>query len=340
MASNGRVRPGRDRHGSPVWIADYTDPQTGKRRQLRHLTEDQAHETLRRVQLLQEGAPEPVPVRKGITMAEARRLSLSVRWAGRACETTAAGYSQDVVSFFGEATLLATINAREVERYRGHLKLKRQAAATINWKVSTLQSMLRDAVLYGHLDVMPALPTRLKLDNRKERTLSPEEVEGFRLVLTNHGHPEAADLLTFLVEVGCRWSEAETLTRAQVDVARGCVVFTKTKTGRPRTVPLTEKALAAVLPYLPATPSRRVWSYTYKAFQHQWDRAKGRLGLGDDLALTIHCCRHTSASRMASRGVNLQAVMAWHGWTSLQSAARYQHVDISSLEAVRAVVEA
>jgi hypothetical protein len=43
---------------------------------------------------------------------------------------------------------------------------------------------------------------------------------------------------------------------------------------------------------------------------------------------------------MASRGVNLQAVMAWHGWTSLQSAARYQHIDISGLEAVRAVVEA
>jgi len=335
----GRVRPGKDRHGSPVWIADYTDPQTGKRRQLQHTSEALALETLSRVQLLLQATPEPPPPRQGFTLQEARRLSLEVRWARRPCEVTAAGYSQDVVAFFGGQMPLAGINAREVERYRSHLRSRGQKPGTINWKVSTLQCMLRDAVLYGHLEAMPALPTRLKMDNQKDRVLSDAEIEAFREVFISHGHPEAADLIVFLVEVGCRWSEAETMTRRQVNVERGCVTFPKTKTNKPRTVPLTERAMAVLAGRLPATPSRRVWSYGYKQFQHQWDRAKGRLGLADDLELTIHCCRHTSASRMASRGVNLQTVMAWHGWTSLQSAARYQHVDIEALKAVKAVIE-
>ena len=317
------------------WVADFRVG--GKRRQLRAATKAEAIE--RMAQAL--GEVKEAPAQTGVfTLAEARKLSLTVRWRAMACETTAAGYSADVVAFFGEDTPLASINAQEVERLRGYLRLKGNSSATVNWKVSCLQSMLRDAHLYGHLDVVPTLPKRLKVDNQKTRVLSEEEVKGFRLVFQAHGHPEAADLVVFLVETGCRWSEAESLRAKQVDLKNGRLLLPKTKNGRPRTVPLTSRAQEVLRERVTGASERKVWSYSYKQFQHQWDRAKAALGLAGDLELTVHTCRHTLCSRLAQKGIPLPQIMAWSGHTSLASVARYMHIDITGLETAKQALEA
>ena len=317
------------------WVADFRVGE--KRRQLRAKTKAEAQERMAKelAAVKEDAGP-----REGFTLEQARRLSLEVRWAGKACETTAAGYSADVVAFFGEATALASINAQEVERLRAYLRAKGNSNATINWKASCLQSMLRDANLHGRLDVVPALPKRLRMNNQKVRVLSDEEVQGFRLVFQAHGHPEAADLVVFLVETGCRWSEAESLRAKQVDLKNGRMLLPKTKNGRPRTVPLTSRAQEVLRERVTGGGERKVWSYTYKQFQWQWTRAKAALGLADDLELTIHTCRHTLCSRLALRGIPLPNIMAFSGHTSLTSVARYLHVDITGLEAARAALEA
>lgn len=322
----------RTQHG---WVADFV--LHGKRRQLRAKTKAEAQQRM----ALELSAAEDEPQRAGgFTMEQARRLSLEVRWAGKACETTAAGYSADVVSYFGPDAPLVAVNAQKVEQYRGYLKAKGNAAASINWKVSCLQSMLRDAVLYGHLDAMPVLPKRLKLDNQKQRVLSEDEVSLLSTALQLRGHAEAADLLVFLVEVGCRWSEAEGLLAKHVSLERGSVLFPRTKNGKPRTVPLTSRALAVLERRMPSRSEQRVWGYSYKQFQHQWDQAKAMTGLAGDMELTVHTCRHTCCSRLAQRGIPLPQIMAWSGHRSLQSVARYLHLDITGLEAARAALEA
>jgi integrase len=317
------------------WVADFRV--AGKRRQLRAKTKAEAQERMARE--LAELERQPVRA-SAFTLEEARKLSLEVRWKAMACETTAAGYSADVVAFFGEDTPLASITAQEVERLRAYLRAKGNSNATINWKVSCLQSMLRDAQLYGHLDVVPVLPKRLRMDNQKTRVLSEAEVEGFCAVLQAHGHPEAADLVVFLVETGCRWSEAESLRAKQVNLEQGRLLLPKTKNGKPRTVPLTSKAQAVLRERVSGGGERKVWSYSYKQFQHQWDRCKAALGLAGDLELTIHTCRHTLCSRLAQRGIPLPQIMAWSGHRSLQSVARYLHLDLTGLEAARAALEA
>ena len=315
------------------WVADFRIG--GKRRQLRAKTKAEAQERMARELAAEE--QEPVQA-SAFTLSEARRLSLSVRWKGMACETTAAGYSADVVAFFGGDMPLSQINAQEVERLRGYLRAKGNAAATVNWKVACLSSMLRDAQLYGHLDTVPAMPRRLRLDNQKVRTLSEVEVAGFCQVLEAHGHAEAARLVVFLVETGCRWSEAEGLQWKQVDLTRRSLLLPKTKNGRPRSVPLTERAMSA-LEGIGRAREGRVWRYGYKEFVHQWNRAKGALGLAGDLELTPHVMRHTCCSRLATAGIPLPQIMAWSGHRSLQSVARYLHLDLTGLEAARAALE-
>ena len=122
------------RKTSSGWVADFRVGE--KRRQLRAKTKAEAQERMAKelAAVKEDAGP-----REGFTLEQARRLSLEVRWAGKACETTAAGYSADVVSYFGADEPLAGINAQKVEQFRGYLRAKGNAAASINWKVSCLQ---------------------------------------------------------------------------------------------------------------------------------------------------------------------------------------------------------
>jgi len=313
------------------WVADFRIH--GKRKQLAARTKTEARERMAQAIADSEQQQAPGP---GFTLKEARLLSLRVRWAGRACETTAAGYSADAVAFFGEEAQVSSVNAREVERFRDYCRAKGNKPATTNWKVSCLQSMLKDAHLHGHLETLPTFPQRLRMDNQKDRVVSAIELDTFERVLRVFGRDEEAALLVFLAETGCRFSEATAMVPVHVDMARGEWLIPKTKNGHKRTILLTSKAQQALEGRL---NGQRVWSTSYKQFKHQWDRAKGVMGLADDLALTPHCLRHTCLSRLAQAGLSLPELQAWGGHRSLQALTRYLHLDTSGLQRAKAVLE-
>jgi len=313
------------------WVADFRIG--GKRRQLRAKTKAEAQERMARE--LAEAEVAPVQTSR-FTLEEARRLSLEVRWKGMACETTAAGYSADVVAFFGAETPLASINAQEVERFRAYLRAKGNKPATSNWKVSCLQSMLRDAQLHGRLDSMPALPKRLRANNQRDRVVSDQERDTFVRCLQAFGQLECADLFVFLLETGCRFSESERMTAAHVDLQRGEWLIPQSKNGHKRTVLLTARARQCLDGRL---DGGKVWAVGYRRFQAQFDKAKGKMGLADDLELTTHSLRHSCLSKLARAGLSLAELQAWGGHRSLAALQRYIHLDVSSLQRARQVLE-
>jgi integrase len=313
------------------WVADFRV--AGKRRQLRAKTKAEAQERMARE--LAELEQQPVRA-SAFTLEEARKLSLKVRWRGLACETTAAGYSADVVAFLGESTPLASITAQDVERLRAYLKAKGNKPATSNWKVSCLQSMLRDAQLHGHLDAVPVLPKRLRMDNQRDRVVSDLERDTFVRCLQAFGQPECADLFLFLLETGCRFSESERMTAAHVNVERQEWLIPQSKNGHKRTVLLTTKALQCLDGRL---DGGKAWSVGYRKFQANFDKAKAKMGLADDLELTIHSLRHSCLSKLARAGLSLPQLQAWGGHRSLSALQRYIHLDVSSLQQARSVLE-
>lgn len=329
---DGHVR----RLPSGGWVADFRV--NGKRRQLKGKTKAEA--AARMKQALQ---PSELPAARravsGFTMKEARRLSIATRWAGLACETNASNYSQQVVDYFGPDLPIEAITTDDFVRMRQHFLAKGNKPATVNWKATTLQSMLADALQYGHIKVVPKLPKRLKMDNTKDRVLEDQELVAFCTYLQAIGQDEAAHLLVFLCEVGCRFSEAERLTGRDIDLQANRVTFWKTKNQKARTTPLTARAVDAVRPFLPAIRSHRVWQLGYRQFQHQFDKTKAAVGLAHDEELTIHTCRHTCATRLVRSGASLLQVMQWGGWRSLNAVQRYAHVDLQALEAAAKLVQ-
>ena len=317
------------------WIADVTI--NGTRRTAKRRTKAEALEARRQMLELLVARTKGEP--GGITLTDARALSLRIRWAGKAFERTAAIYSQAAVERFGPLTQLGSITAPMVDEWRQALLAGGNRPGTVNAKVSCLRAMFADAVLHGHLASIPAMPRQLTKRNTKDRTFSDAEVQAICAHFVQAGHPAAADLLVFLLESCCRWGEAERLRGADVDTERQRVTFWQTKSNRARSVPLTRRAMDALAPHLPAVDSHRVWPYRYHQFAWLFTSAKDALGITDP-ALTIHSTRHTCASKLASRGIPLHQLMAFGGWTSLQSVQRYLHLHTDALASCVAALEA
>ena len=323
----GSVRKAAD--GS--WVADVTI--NGTRRTGKCKTRSEALARKRELlELLMQREAKPA-ARPVFTMKEARALSMRIRWAGLAYERTAAIYSAEAVAYFGDHMPISEITAALVDGWRQVLLAKGNRPSTVNRKVSAIRAMLADAHLHGHLQEVPRMPQQLRMVNTKDRVISDHERDGFCAYFRQVGEPAAADLLVFLLETACRWGEAERLKGQDVDLAKGRVTFWTTKNGKPRSVPLTRRAIEALQPHLPAIPTHRVWPFKYTRYQHLFNTAKAMHGLADDRALSIHTTRHTCASKLASRGIPLHQLMAYGGWTSLASVQRYLHLHTDALAA-------
>lgn len=320
--------PGSVRKTADGWIADVTVGGIRRTGKARTKAEAQA----RKRELLDQLMTREV-TSGGITMRDARALSLRIRWRDTAYERTAAIYSQEAVDHFGPSTQLGSLTAPMVEEWRQKLLAKGNRPSTVNMKVGTIKSMMSDAVLHGHLSAIPPMPRQLRLKNTRDRVISDQERDAMCAFFREIGEPAAADLLVFLLETCCRWGEAERLKGKDVDTNANRVTFWHTKSGRPRSVPLTRRAIDSMAPHLPAVPGQRVWPYPYWRFAHLFDRAKAHLGLENDRALTIHSTRHTCASKLASRGVSLTMLMTFGGWSSLASVQRYLHLHTDALAA-------
>ena len=279
------------------------------------------------------------PRTAAFTMKEAMALTHQMRWAGKASETNAMGYCKQVVDFYGPAYPIAKVDAQNFMRMREFFRQKGNKNGTINWKHSCLSSMLKCCELMGHIKESPRLPDSLPLKNTRDRVVTPKEQDAFVSWFETICEPAAADLFTFLIEVGCRWSEAERMQSGEIDLERRCVVFPKTKNGKPRTVPLTARALSSVERWVSPVKRYRVFGFKYARYEYMFNVAKGALGLEYDKTLTIHSLRHTCASRLAVKGVSLPAIMQWGGWRSLAAVQRYAHVDITGLEMARRALE-
>lgn len=327
---------GSVRRHSDGWIADVTVD--GVRRTRKARTKAEALAVKR--ELLEQLLARPSGPGNGITLKEARELSLRIRWKGLAYERTAEIYSQSALDYFGADTQLGEITAPMIQGWRQKLAAKGNRPDTINKKVSAVRAMMADAVLHGRLEAMPSLPRQLTKRNTKDRVFSDQEVAGLCAYFQAIDQPAAADLLVFLLETCCRWGEAEKLKGQDVSLKQGTVTFWSTKNGRPRSVPLTRRAIDAITPHLPPVPGHRVWPYSYCTYRRHFASGKEALGLADDEALTIHTTRHTCASKLASRGVSQGQLMAFGGWESLAAVQRYMHLQTGALAACVAALEA
>jgi integrase len=239
-----------------------------------------------------------------------------------------------IISHFGN-TPLAQIDQDAIDH--GARKLYPQASDStrIRQFYTPVCAVLRHAAKRGWCAMIildrPAPPPG------RVRWLTPEEAERLIAACGDHLRP----LMTFLLFTGARIGEALWLDWRDVDLTRSHVMFTKTKNGEARGVPLHPRVLAllANLPHRDGTVFRRPDGFSYAqrsgeprgasdGIRKAFSGACKRAGITD---FSAHDCRHTWATWHYAANRDLGALQKLGGWKTIAMVMRYAHVNVDEL---------
>jgi integrase len=220
------------------------------------------------------------------------------------------------------------------------VKVGGRAVATVNRYLATLKSAFYLALKSGKVDKNPVSLVKLSKENNKRvRWLTEEEEVRLLSVL-----PTAYRLMVLVaLHTGMRKSEQLNLEWTDVDFRRNLITIKESKAGEPRHMPMNQVVIEALqsLPRMLHNPfvffGREEGQPLHNGIKHSdWQKYLKQARIKN---LRWHDLRHTFASRLVMRGIDLYTVSKLLGHHSTEMTERYTHLAPNYLKnAVNALV--
>jgi integrase len=236
-------------------------------------------------------------------------------------------FIDQLVEKFGNIPL-RQFNTRMLELYQTERIQKGNKPATINRHVATIKHMMTKAVQWDMVEEYALKKVRqvkqLEERNRRLRYLSEEESK--RVI--EKCDPHLKPIVVMALHTGMRKSEILTLRWENIDLAIKLILLTDTKNNEPRQIPI-NKTLKA---YLDKLPQRIDGGYVfydprtdkpYQDIKKSFARALKNAGVKD---FHFHDLRHTFASHLVMKGVDIMTVKELLGHKTLAMTLRYAHL--------------
>jgi integrase len=215
------------------------------------------------------------------------------------------------------------------------------SGSTINRYIAALSALAKEAVKLKLIPAKPDMPHRPEGSARMRVYTTAEEQE-ILVTARQWGYHDLADWFVVLCDTGARPKELYLLEWA--DISNGHLhldgAITKNSTAR------TLKATPRVLEALERMKARKgnlkgpfAWiSSRDRAPRSLWNRLRGHLDWMDR-GTVIYTYRHTCASRLVQRGVDLFRVQIWMGHKSLSMTQRYAKFAPRHMDELAAALE-
>jgi integrase len=225
---------------------------------------------------------------------------------------------------FFEGRMLHRMTPMLIEDYK-RKRRENVTGATVNRELACLKHMFNMALNDGIVAENPVRKVRFfREDGQRERILTPEE-EG---ELLKHCNDYLKNAVLIALNTGMRRGEILALKWGQVDLARGVLTVENTKNGKRRKIPV-NSALRCVLGKLRENgdsdefvfPNRKTGE-SVKNVKKSFRRACEKAGIK---GFRFHDLRHTFATRLVERGVDLATVSELLGHSTIVLTKRYSH---------------
>ncbi|NCO60141.1 MAG: integrase [Deltaproteobacteria bacterium CG_4_9_14_3_um_filter_51_14] len=230
---------------------------------------------------------------------------------------------------------LAEISPFDIERIKGVMSKAGKSARTILYCLSVIRQVFNFAIRRGLFTGKNpvSLVKKPSMDNRRLRFLTEEEAATLLEALRERSE-QTYQMALMSLNTGARFSEIAGLRFGDVDLQGGTLTFWDTKNGQSRVVFMTDQVKEVFSKkqgernqlVFPARTGGRMASIS-KVF----DRTVAELGLNKGITdrrqkLVFHSLRHTAASWLVQRGVDLLTVAAILGHKSIKMCERYSHL--------------
>jgi len=240
--------------------------------------------------------------------------------------------SIDHLNAFFRGKNLSDVTPELIEKYRLARRAAGRSPATINRELACLKTIFVKAIEWGKTEADPTRKVKkFREPASRERILTADES---RLLLQAAG-PELRPVIITAIGTGMRRGEILALKWADVDLVRGVITVTTSKSGKSRKVPMSG-TVAAVLGAIPRR-GEHVF-HNSETGTHVKDvktgflaacaRAKKNPDDEKDPGITwlrFHDLRHTFASKALELGADIMTVSKILGHASIQMTAKYLH---------------
>jgi len=236
-------------------------------------------------------------------------------------------YAMSMIAFFGRNRLLRTI---KLDDWRNYI-CQFPDTATRNRRASCLTKIFRHALFQNRITANDVLKIRRQRENVASRasTFSVDEENSMLLACEKFAYTDMADIIICLIDTGCRVEELLSLKPIDLIVTERnnkklyFLNVTRFKTNTQSLVGVSNRVLEIMLK---RKNQARLFMTNYKQIYRKWNTIRYYLGQSNNPNWVMHVCRHTCASRLASKGWALSAVCGWMGWSpNSPQLKRYLH---------------
>jgi integrase len=243
-----------------------------------------------------------------------------------------------LTNFFGSERQIGEIIAVDIEGYKLHRR-KEVSGSTVNRELALLKRMLNLAIDWDlYLGSNPVRKVKFFQEiNTGFRVLSKEEEKKFLANATQY----IQDIALFGLNTGLRIGEIRSLKWESVDLEKNLLTVFAEKTHKIRPVPINSEARRVLEFWTLGRKNEFVF------YNHETGKPFVDLKAGFALAcrkagiegVTWHTLRHTFASRLLDRGVDIVTVQQLLGHSTVIVTMRYTHTNLDSKKAAVAKLE-
>jgi site-specific recombinase XerD len=240
---------------------------------------------------------------------------------------------------------LSDIRRVDVEGYIAGRRRDACAAGTLNREFSCLKNLLRKAVEWELLDVSPAAGVGKVREEVKEFEWLTEN-ECLRLISACTAH--LAPIVVLALNTGMRRGELLQLEWKDVDFQQGLITLGQTKNGEIRHIPMNDQTRRTLSEY--STVGRRIVNGIVSPYVFSSSEGKPLKGFRNGLNAAVerahikkhirpHDLRHTFASHLVMKGVDLRTVAKLLGHRDIRVTMRYAHLAPEHLRSAVSVLD-
>ena len=302
-------------------------------------SEDDARAALvARLEAIQQ-PPVPMPSQRTLQQLAEEYLAYKEQRGKRSLKEDTRILATRLLPAFGSELPARRLSAEVIAQYERR-RAGEVSAFTVANELTVLRHMLRLGKRWGYLEQTPDVEMPKKPEGRL-RYLEEGEITKLLEACATSRNPYLGAIVSLAVNTGMRKGEILGLTWSRIDLSADYglsarVTLYKTKSGKPRGVPLNADAVAA-LQAVETKPERREGGTFKRSDGGEWGQIRtaftSALERAGIKAFRFHDLRHTFASHYMMRGGSLYDLKEILGHADIKMTLRYAHHSPNHLRA-------
>lgn len=295
-------------------------------------------EALERQKVLDEANKTPQERSASTMLSDAIKQVYQARWKNNKDGKQSLDRANRITQIIGDMPV-NMVDQDVVFKLTMHLQGKGNKPATVNRTLEILRTILRYKKLGYDFIRLSRLPKgRIRVVTKEEEDQAVMFLKDTKRKRGGKNYPDVAELIICLVDTGMRLGEVLKLKYKDVNFETNLITVWISKSGRARSIPMTKRVRGIMLSRR-ADKADMPFSLNNDQAINAWQWVRKEMGLEHDKEFVLHALRHTCASRLLNKGVDIVTIKDWLGHADISTTMIYAHLAPNRLAHAAAILD-